>query len=83
MKGLFTSPRFWLIVVIAVLQSLAVFNILSGEQVKQLVDIISLAIGGVIAVRTADKFSEPKPNTTTVTIPTNVSEVTAKTKKKK
>ena len=60
MKGIYKSPRFWLIVAIAILQALPVFNIISGEQAKQLIDIISLAMGGVVAVRTADKLSEPK-----------------------
>lgn len=58
MKGLFTSPRFWLIVAIATLQSLAVFNVLTGEQVNQLIDIISVALGGIVAVRTVDRTAD-------------------------
>ena len=60
MKNIFSSPRFWLIITIAVLQSLAVFNVLSGDQVKQLIDIISVALGGIVAVRTVDKLGEQK-----------------------
>ena len=58
MQGIFTSPRFWLIVVIATLQALAVFNVLGGEQVDQLINIISVALGGIVTVRTVDKVGE-------------------------
>lgn len=58
MNGIFQSPRFWLIVAIAVLQALAVFNVLGGEQVDQLINIISIALGGIIANKTIDKIGE-------------------------
>ncbi len=60
MKNIFSSPRFWLIVIIAVLQSLSVFNILGGDQVDQLTNIISIALGGIVAIRTIDKQGESK-----------------------
>ena len=58
MQGIFTSPRFWLIITIALLQALAVFNVLGGEQVDQLINIISVALGGIVTVRTVDKVGE-------------------------
>ncbi len=89
MDKLHTSPRFWLIVAIAILQSLAVFNIIAGEQADQLINIISLALGGVIALRTIDKQGEAKieaaktaSSVTSVSMPASVKSVTA-TKKKK
>lgn len=81
MKDIFTSPRFWLIVIIAVLQSLAVFNILGGEQVDQLINIVSVALGGIVTIRTVDKIGESKAGVTTVSMPNTVSTVTATTEK--
>jgi hypothetical protein len=90
MNKLHTSPRFWLIVAIAILQSLAVFNIIEGGQADQLINIVSLALGGVIALRTIDKQGEAKieaaktaSSVTSVSMPASVGKVTAtKTKKK-
>lgn len=87
MQDIFTSPRFWLIVIVAVLQSLAVFNVVGGEQVDQLINIISLAIGGIVAIRTIDKntgeatieAAKATGSVTTVSMPQNVSAVTATT----
>lgn len=88
MRELFTSPRFWLIVAIAVLQSLAVFNVLGGEQADQLINIVSVALGGIVTIRTIDKntgeaqvaAAKSAGATTTVTMPpTTVSYVTATT----
>lgn len=87
MKNIFSSPRFWLIVIIAVIQSLAVFNVVGGVQADQLINIISLALGGMIALRTVDrntgdaavKAAEVTGAVTTVTIPAGVSNVSAST----
>ncbi len=90
MEKIHTSPRFWLIVAIALLQSLAVFNVIRGDQADQLVNIISLALGSIVAIRTVDKQGEAKikaaqagGSVTSVTMPSTVSSVTATTKKKK
>lgn len=64
MQGIFSSPRFWLIVAIMILQSLAVFHILGGDQVDQLINIISVGLGSIVTVRTVDKIGEAKANTT-------------------
>jgi len=77
MKNIFQSPRFWLIVIIAILQSLAVFNVLGGEQVDKLINIISVALGGIVTVRTVDKIGEAKANMTTVSMPASSKKVTA------
>ncbi len=82
MKNIYTSPRFWLIIVVATLQSLAVFNVLGGDQVDQLINIISLALGSMVALRTVDKMSENKGQVTTVTMPENVKSVSASTEEK-
>lgn len=79
MKDIFKSPRFWLIVVIAVLQSLAVFNVLNSEQVDQLINIISIALGSMVVVRTIDRTADVKSTSTTISMPSNVSNVTAST----
>lgn len=60
MKDLYKSPRFWLIVIIAFLQALAVFSVLGGEQVDKLINIISVALAGVVAVRTVDRSADKK-----------------------
>jgi len=82
MNGIFTSPRFWLIVVIGVLQSLVVFKVIDGVQAESLVQIVQSVLAGIVTVRTVDKLGENKEGATTVSMPENVSSVTA-TKKKK
>ena len=85
MSKIRTSPRFWLVVVIALLQSLAVFNILGGAQVDQLINIASLALGSIVAIRTIDKntgeatveAAKAQGAVTTVTMPASTSTVTA------
>lgn len=81
MNGIFTSPRFWLIVVIGVLQSLVVFKVIDGVQAESLVQIVQSVLAGIVTVRTVDKLGENKEGATTVSMPENVSSVTA-TKKK-
>ncbi len=79
MKDIYKSPRFWLLVVTAGLQALVVFKILDGDKVESLVQIVQALILGVVTIRTVDKVSESKANTTTVNLPENVQSVTATT----
>lgn len=81
MSKIFTSPRFWLIVVIGVLQSLVVFKVINGVQAESLVQIVQSVLAGIVTVRTVDKLGESKDGTTIVGLPQDVSSVTA-TKKK-
>ena len=60
MKTIYKSPRFWLIVATAILQSLVVFKVIDGVQSEQLTNIISTALVGIVAVRTVDKLGEKK-----------------------
>lgn len=90
MKNIFSSPRFWLIVIIAVLQSLTVFNIINGDQADRLINILSVALGSMVALRTVDKVGEAQVSaakiaagTTTISMPKAVSTVTARKTTKK
>lgn len=79
MKNIYTSPRFWLIIVIATLQSLVVFQVINGVQQEALVQIIQAVIAGIVTVRTVDKVGESKTGVTTVSMPENVKTVHATT----
>lgn len=79
---LVTSVRFLQLVVVAVLQSLVLFSIISTEQGEGLINIISALLVGSVGIGTIDKFSAAKSGATTVSIPKNVTEVKATTKKK-
>lgn len=50
-KEIINSPTFQMIAVVFVLQVLQVFNIISGEQVNKLTDVIQLFIGSIAGVR--------------------------------
>lgn len=79
-KEILSSIRFQQMLVIAVLQSLVVFNVISGDQSIQLINIISTLFGASVVLGTVDKHADTK--TTTVSIPDNVSSVTATTNNK-
>lgn len=77
------SSRFQQLFVIAVLQSLVLFNIISSDQGVGLINIISGLFGASVVIRTVDRQTDVKTaaatGTTTVSIPANVSNVTAST----
>jgi len=85
---IFQSARFIQLVIVAILQSLVLFNVLTTEQSVGLVNIISALFGASVVIGTVDKntgearieSAKLSTGTTTVTIPDNVSEVTASTK---
>jgi hypothetical protein len=80
--SVFTSPRFLQLLLVAVLQSLVVFNLITSEQGEGLINILSALFVGSVAIRTIDKnIGEPKMNNTTVSMPATVTSVTAQTKK--
>lgn len=58
MKELLKSARFQGILVIAVLQVLMVFNIISSGQLEALVQIVQTVIAGAVVVRTVDRMGE-------------------------
>ena len=55
-KGVFGSLRFWMIVVIALLQGLEQMGVIDSNFSKGVVDFITLVFGTGIAVRTVDKL---------------------------
>lgn len=85
---IFTSPRFIQLLIIAIIQSLVLFSVVSSDTGTGLVNIISGLFAASVAIGTVDKnIGEAKieaaklsTGTTTVTIPDTVSEVTASTK---
>lgn len=82
---LFSSPRFIGLVIVGGLQALVLFNVITSVQGEGLIQIIQSVIAGAVVIKTVDRASEKvagaSANTTTVSIPKNVSKVTA-TKKK-
>lgn len=82
------SPRFLQLVLIAALQTLVLFNVVSTEQGTGLINILSALFAGSVVISTVDKntgearieSAKLSSGTTTVTIPDNVSEVKASTK---
>ncbi len=84
-KEILNSPTFHLICAILLIQILKIFNIITGPQMDQLATALQQFFAGVGGVRVLQKVATPKPtgNTTTVTMPSNVSSVSAKTSKKK
>jgi hypothetical protein len=85
--ALLSSPRFIGLVLIGALQALVLFNVITGVQGEGLTQIIQSVILGAVAIKTVDRASEKvagaTANTTTVTMPKNVSSVKAsKTTKK-
>lgn len=80
MKEIYKSPRFWLLVITAILQGLVVVNVIEGAQAEGLVQIVQALLLGVVGIRTIDRNTgDAKTNVTTVSIPSNVSTVTAST----
>ncbi len=83
MKDIFTSHRFWLLVATAVLQALVVVKVIDGLQAEGLTQIVQALLLGIVGIRTIDRNTgDAKGTLTTVSMPNNVSTVTA-TKKKK
>ena len=85
--ALLSSPRFIGVLIIGALQALVLFNVITGTQSEGLISIIQTVIGSAVVVRTLDRAAEKvggaSANTTTVTMPKNVSSVKAsKTTKK-
>lgn len=85
--ALLSSPRFIGLVIVGFLQALVVFNVITGVQAESLIQIVQSIILGAVAIRTLDRNAEKvagaTANTTTVTMPKNVSSVKAsKTTKK-
>lgn len=88
---IFSSARFIQLLIIAILQSLVLFNVIDTAQGAGLTNIISTLFGASVVIGTLDKnIGEAKIEvaklsvaSTTVTIPKSVSRVTASTKAKK
>lgn len=55
MKNIFSSSRFWLLVVVAALQVAVVLKVIDGNQAESLVQIAQTLIVGIVAVRTIDR----------------------------
>lgn len=77
--ALLSSIRFLQLVVVAVIQALVLFSVISTDQGTGLANIISALLVGSVGLGTIDRFSAAKATTTTVTIPSGVSNVTAST----
>lgn len=75
LKNLFSSIRFWQLLVVAIIQTLVVLNLIDSEQGVAVANIFSIFLGAVVTIGTVDKRS----SNTTVSIPSNVSSVTATT----
>lgn len=85
--ALLSSPRFIGVLIIGALQALVLFNVITGTQSEGLISIIQTVIGSAVVIKTIDRSAEKvgssSANTTTVTMPKNVSSVKAsKTTKK-
>lgn len=78
MKTILTSPRFWLLLVTALLQVLVIVKIIDTDQGQQLIQTLQVFILGIVAIRTIDKQAENKSDVTTVSMPAGTSSVTAK-----
>jgi len=78
--ALISSPRFIGLVIVGGLQALVLFNVISGPQGEGLTQIIQAIIGGAIVIKTVDRNTgDAAKGTTTVSIPSNVTGVTATT----
>lgn len=60
MQGIFSSVRFWLIVLIAALQIAVVLKWIDGTQAESIVQIIQGVLASIIAVRTVDRTGDKK-----------------------
>lgn len=60
LSKLFSSPRFWLVIVIGVLQVLVVFKVIDGAQLEALTHILQSVLAGIVAIRTVDRQGDKK-----------------------
>lgn len=81
-KDLLNSSRFQQLLIIAILQSLVVFNVISSDQGVQLINIISALFGASVVVRTVDRQSDVQANGTVVNISSAPTTATKTSKKK-
>jgi len=85
--ALLSSPRFIGVLIIGALQTLVVFNVITGEQATKLIEIVQGVILAAITIKTLDRSAEKigasSANKTTVSMPKNVSKVTTVTKRSK
>ncbi len=81
-KEIAGSPTFHLILIIAILQILKIRNVLDGAQAEQIITVVQQFFAGVAGVRVVTKIGTAPSGTTTVTLPQNVSTVTASTTEK-
>lgn len=81
-KAIISSARFIQLLIVALLQALVLFNVISGEQGTGLINIISGLFVASVAVSTIDKHGNAESKKTTVSLPVGVTAVTARTKKK-
>ena len=65
-KGLFSSSRFQLVVVIAILQALVLFKVIDGAQMEGLTQIIQSILAVVVAIRTSDRLGDKKVEAATI-----------------
>jgi len=82
-KELFKSLRFQQLAVVTVIQILVALDVISGDKGVQIANIVSVFLVGVAGIGTLDKSAQLRAGATTVTLPANVSSVSAKTTKKK
>lgn len=57
-RGILSSVRFWQMFIVAVLQSLVLFSVISSEQGSGLIDIVSALLVGSVAIGTIDKVAK-------------------------
>lgn len=78
-----SSTRFIQLLIVAFLQSLVLFNVITSDQGEGLTNIISALLIGSVTIRTIDRNTgDVKAGNTTVSIPQNVTTVSAKTTSK-
>jgi len=58
MPAIFSSPRFWGIVAIGLLQALVLFNIITSAQGEGLIQIIQGIIGSAVVVGSLDRVGK-------------------------
>ena len=81
-KQLFLSLRFQQLLVVTILQILVALGVISGDKGVQITNIVSVFLVGVAGIGTLDKSAQARAGATTVTLPKNISSVSAKTTKK-
>ncbi len=60
LSTLLTSTRFWLLVIVALLQILVVFGVIDGMKAEKLTQIVQVFLGGIVTVRTVDRQGDKK-----------------------